>query len=276
MSHFYTWVIVPTKDFLASEGNLQALCEQQLAEYCEHREVTPYQVACGCVGMAAQRRAWAAAAAHAGTIKELRDTFHAEVMPGLGEDPAEDVTQKAWEEHIAEYTRVTAATLAADPDKDRPNPDCEDCDGEGQRTTTYNPKSKWDWLSVGGRWTGRLIPEYDPVKDPENTEFCRRCLLNGCASCDNTGRVLKHATEWVQKGNWGLLKDVIPRLKANPERYAPRALVTPDGVWHEKGEMGWFGMSFGDKENDAWHREVINLVDEYRENTIVLVVDCHI
>lgn len=27
---------------------------------------------------------------------------------------------------------------------------------------------QWDWYQIGGRFTGRLIPEYDPTKDPRN------------------------------------------------------------------------------------------------------------
>jgi hypothetical protein len=29
-------------------------------------------------------------------------------------------------------------------------------DGKVERLTTYNPKSKWDWYQIGGRWTGSL------------------------------------------------------------------------------------------------------------------------
>lgn len=30
------------------------------------------------------------------------------------------------------------------------------CGGTGRIVTTYNPKSKWDWWEVGGRWQGDL------------------------------------------------------------------------------------------------------------------------
>ena len=32
--------------------------------------------------------------------------------------------------------------------------DCEECDVNGLYTTTYNPKSKWDWYLIGGRFRG--------------------------------------------------------------------------------------------------------------------------
>ena len=31
--------------------------------------------------------------------------------------------------------------------------DCPECQGTGEATTTYNPDSKWDWYTVGGRWS---------------------------------------------------------------------------------------------------------------------------
>lgn len=34
-------------------------------------------------------------------------------------------------------------------------------DGSIERETTYNPKSKWDWYQIGGRWSGSL-----PLKQP--------------------------------------------------------------------------------------------------------------
>lgn len=35
--------------------------------------------------------------------------------------------------------------------------DDEDIDEEGNIYSTYNPKSKWDWYEVGGRWDGVLM-----------------------------------------------------------------------------------------------------------------------
>jgi len=40
--------------------------------------------------------------------------------------------------------------------KDWNNNEWEKRDGVWVRISTYNPKSKWDWYSLGGRWTGFL------------------------------------------------------------------------------------------------------------------------
>lgn len=42
----------------------------------------------------------------------------------------------------------------------------EDCqyDEEGNELTTYNPKSRWDWYEIGGRWRDILLVK-ENVKD---------------------------------------------------------------------------------------------------------------
>ena len=48
------------------------------------------------------------------------------------------------------------------------------------------------------------------------------------------------------------------------------------GQWHERGEMGWFGMSSGDKPHEEWYESVGNMMDSLPETHWVTVVDCHI
>jgi len=105
-------------------------------------------------------------------------------------------------------TARAQALLAEHPDKDKPDPACgfyalpedgerpdwwpEDakegdrfddgsgCGGTGRRMSTYNPKSKWDWWAIGGRWTGAFHKEdYDPRTDERNIEVCRLCSGSG-------------------------------------------------------------------------------------------------
>ena len=58
-----------------------------------------------------------------------------------------------------------------------------------------------------------------------------------------------------------------------------RAVVTPDGVWHEVGEMGWWGLS------DETGDDLLDWVDHFAERFIlpysngeyeIVAVDCHI
>ena len=81
-----------------------------------------------------------------------------------------------------------------------------------------NPNAKWDWWSVGGRWSGMLAPDYDPHVDPANKETCFLCagtgkrtdmdVASGCNGCDGTGLRLKHASSWRQFGNEAQIRGI--------------------------------------------------------------------
>ena len=182
----------------------------------------------------------------------------------------------------------------------------EQYDEEGNELSTYNPNSKWDWYSIGGRWKGILkakagevgeisliYPIETPkgryssakVKDidftPDKAKYEKRIrfwevsvegspLRPGENKRDFDGFYNK---EWYQA-----------RYK-NKEEYAERecafttfAVLMPDGTWYEKGQMGWWGFS-GES-----HEEAYNWDKHYKENFIdkadpewtLTIVDCHI
>jgi len=49
-----------------------------------------------------------------------------------------------------------------------------------------------------------------------------------------------------------------------------------DGVWHEQGEMGWFGITKNEKDEDEWLREFNRVLDSLPDDTLLSVYDCHI
>lgn len=55
----------------------------------------------------------------------------------------------------------------------------------------------------------------------------------------------------------------------------PYAIVK-DGKWHQKGEMGWFGMSRDEKDQGEWNEEVFRLFNDLPDDTLLTIVDCHI
>jgi len=55
----------------------------------------------------------------------------------------------------------------------------------------------------------------------------------------------------------------------------PYAIVK-DGKWYGKGEMGWWGMSSGDKDQEKWNEEIQRLFDDLPPDTQLTLVDCHI
>ena len=52
--------------------------------------------------------------------------------------------------------------------------------------------------------------------------------------------------------------------------------IVKDSQWQEKGEMGWFGMSSNEMDDNEWARQFNAVLDELPEDTLLTVVDCHI
>ena len=111
----------------------------------------------------------------------------------------------------------------------------EHFDGKGEPTSTYNPDSKWDWYVIGGRWDGWIND-----RDTSNE-----------AVSDNIA-----TTEAVLERN---------RI--------PHAIITPDGQWHEHGQMGWWGIML--TENDGYQSEARLLLGQFPGDHII-ILDAHI
>lgn len=213
MSHFLTIVLIP-KDAPDIESAVASL----LAPFDEAIEVEPYLTECWCVGSVARRVGREAADRAAGTLDDLRLSYWK--LP--------DGDRPAWDTWVAGWTAVADRTEQAHPLYQKAEPDCEDCHGSGQRPTTYNPDSQWDWWTIGGRWHGRLGPD-----------------------------------------------NVLPTPDAVAHSTLPFAVLTPDGVWHDKGRMGWWGIVMDPKDDDAWDHQALELLKAYPD-TLAVVCDLHI
>lgn len=103
-------------------------------------------------------------------------------------------------------------------------------DGKWYRRT--NPDAKWDYWTVGGRYTGRFEPAYDPNEDPENKEICFLCHGTGkrddelgrkqrsvdpeytCNGCGGNGKSVKWPTKWREVGNKIQVSELNKRMDA--------------------------------------------------------------
>lgn len=121
------------------------------------------------------------------------------------------------------------------------------CGGTGVATSTYNPKSQWDWWVIGGRWDG-AASDLEPIDDGEGG--------------------FNFGDEFHQIG-----RNLIKMSDATDT--APFAFVTPDGKWNGKGKMGWWGVSIGDEDHTTW-QEVWAKTKEAFADHYVVGVDCHI
>lgn len=56
----------------------------------------------------------------------------------------------------------------------------------------------------------------------------------------------------------------------------PYAFVDLAGAWHQKGEMGWFGISSGDKDQVEWAEYYFNYVTKQDSENLIVTLDLHI
>lgn len=173
-------------------------------------------------------------------IESMRDGFYAEYLA----DPAA-YDAKSWNKKHVAYLREEFPTILARIDDDEfvfqraagwYEP--EDIDTEGNIWSEVNPDGKWDWWTIGGRWDGLL----------NNTQ----------------GR---KADKWDGQN--------ILRVRDMRVPESTYAYVDLDGSWHGKGDMGWFGLSSGDAEQEVWDKEMAEWQLGLPRDTWLVVVDCH-
>ncbi len=301
MSHFVVLAIVP-REGVVLDGNIsrqsvECAVEDLLEPFDENIEVEEYDEECWCIGNKANSDANDTAINMFGKFDIIMNAFHTrEDIVALRAEKNRlcdivnsDETTNAcikeianmiddeWRKHTDPYNNAVKAALDAHTDKNKPNPDCEDCKGTGIRQTTYNPMSKWDWYKIGGRWTGMFTAGYDPSKDPRNLETCTCCDVTGakadCRQCKGTGQRVKYKLADFD-GDILEMPKVIQSLMAQNDR--PYAILTPEGEWAEKGEMGWFGISNDEMTEEEWYAQSMALMQKYDSNEYIgVVVDCH-
>ena len=161
-------------------------------------------------------------------------------------------------------------------------------DEEGNIYSTYNPKSKWDWWSEGGRWSGMLKLKDGGTADtarigdidftPEEAEYKRALRFWDV--------IVEHKPQHPGEDFFSIYRDEYYRqYYGDRETYARTmaafstyAVVTPDGEWHQKGQMGWWGMSSETPdEAKSWEADYMKRFIETADPELILtVVDCHI
>ncbi len=134
-------------------------------------------------------------------------------------------------------------------------------------------------------WTAYIAPYEAAAARVEHTHPLYQKADPDCEDCQGTGTRMTTSNPdsqwdwWTIGGRWeGWLSQTnsapVTELLQDDDKI-PFALVTPDGQWHQRGEMGWFGMAFDEKADDAWAQEVHQLLQTYPDS-LAVACDLHI
>ena len=160
-------------------------------------------------------------------------------------------------------------------------------DAEGNLYSTYNPKSKWDWWVVGGRFSGMLKSK----KDGQTYDTLLIKDLDLSVDPEEYQAALAKWDRWFAPENEPDDYPYLYKREYYINRYRDRetyarlttafgtfAVVTADGDWNEKGEMGWFGCSSEtDDESRDWDEHFRErFLDSADPDLAITIVDCHI
>lgn len=194
------------------------------------------------------------------------------------------------------YTRQEAIDYARkNYYKDMPDKTDEECwqavaedytktDLDGNIYSTYNPDSKWDWYQIGGRFgnvndddTEVKVGEFKNNTDKDEYEHALRFW-----EINVEGSSLKPEEEQTDYFSLWKPEYYLEKYKTK-EIYAlyyasdiPYAVITPDGVWHAQGEMGWFGCSDDNCTAEEWMNEFNDIIKNSNPEDLIISIDCHI
>lgn len=198
-----------------------------------------------------------------------------------------------------------------------------------------NPNAKWDWYSIGGRWTGyfklkqgaegtlgrpgvfgnkpsdgwvdvvklkdidfegmfeqsikeanetydeidrvlkgRSLPSWRAIRDKHGTNIeAARLEYNSLEVVQDMGKANIFAFDGLAETFCNSRQDYVQKRKN--QTMVPYAMVM-DGKWYQKGQMGWFGVSTNEMDDDQWNQEFWNIIFSLDPETQLTLIDCHI
>lgn len=167
-----------------------------------------------------------------------------------------------------------------------------------------NPNAKWDWFSIGGRWTGYFKPKENKTgklgrpgvfKNKANdgyVDIIRKGDVDWKSmKADNRKQALETWTKKLEKQNpkkptsdfestfkpcskeeLEKRKNDFIRINSSSSTFA----VIKDGKWYERGQMGWWACVSNEEDPDDWNKKFDELIDNLSDDTYLALVDCHI
>lgn len=155
-----------------------------------------------------------------------------------------------------------------------------------------NPNAKWDWYEVGGRFSHLMnhkngykiafgkISEIDFTPDVQRYNYAKRFWE---LKIEKDEPQNKSDEDMIR---FDVYKDeYYTNMYKSKEEYADAqssfetyAVITPDGEWHSKGDMGWWGFSSESAEEARqWGMSFAErFINNANPELILTIVDCHI
>jgi len=314
-------VLVLTKADNSPQASHKAA--QALEVYDENLETEEHLMDCYCIGWAARKDAREEISNHPEQLLlegllERRRSIQQEVYQATnGEGSAYwdtesslamvtdphtrntlEQSNKDTEQQIQDVRRrleqLTKEAEHRHPAYSQPRADCEVCSGTGMYFSTENPQGRWDWWTVGGRWTGLLSADYEPASDLRNYHPCDYCGQTGvrwwredydgmlrsaghpdskedleapydliskvCNGCKGTGV----ARAFMNAPFDG---DILPVSEIDCSDNLGRslaALIDPQGNWHSSDHY----------DSEKWQKLLVDFLEQ-NQDCIAVLVDCH-
>jgi len=243
MSHFVVGVMVP-KDTLIEDVEGWVSC--QLDPYNEDTEVPEYEAPCHCIGFKALVDSTEKAKELLGDRKTRVNKFK-KTPEAIQERENWEKLNELWTTFDAPFDETLLKLKESHPMYNKPDEACDDCGGTGICLIVENPKGKWDWFEIGGRWN----EGFNPVVYQEDINY---------------NDVWKNTVELA----------TIVEISKRDKEFPLFSIVDPEGNWIERGEAGWWGMVNNEKNGDEWKLIAEELCITHQNEHNIVIVDFHV
>jgi len=155
-----------------------------------------------------------------------------------------------------------------------------DIDFDAMRKSEAEDAGKtWDKVTkiLGGVEIPHSWEHVREVMFPGDIQAAREYYHNQAAN--------KKIDEWNRKNNHSLFGvDPLDFLTVSREEHCQKAAdsaistfaVLKEGLWYEKGEMGWWGIVTDEKDQSNWNKEISKMIESLDDDTMISIYDCHI
>ena len=176
----------------------------------------------------------------------------------MGDDPANKINYSRlnpdWNKHLVYDGRVEEWNSGRDPKPtDRIN-------GKSiEHSTLYNPRSKWDWWTIGGRWSGFFRVK----KDADEEDWVSTEMVEDDYRVTDIARY--RAIDWSQG-----IDRTFAILDARLTQFGM------DAEWIENGRLGWFATTIGaEMTEEEWQQRWDEIVHSVPDDAVLVLVDYH-